>query len=274
MGSTHALGDLTLRAACDYVRAFAEVFTAPRIPFYGHLVAARAALESSVIASWLSELAIARDERVKRGLSEYLYSSTEEGWLGLSADAAERVDEWVERAASLGWEATDRHGRPWSLADSRGQPRVDGVGRPSVREGITDLLVSDEESEIGKLLWSRLSAVAHVTWFGLRWALMTEDATPKFATGLTTVPVGTNSSAVAGQALCVIKALRRAANAHFTLMGWDDDAWRMPRGRAARGRAAPRLPRRTVLTAAGGITARIPAVGARTMGKYVPACVD
>lgn len=152
IGSTHALGDLTLRAACDYVRAFAEVFTAPRIPFYGHLVAARAALESSVISSWLSEAGIARDERVKRGLSEYLYSSTEEGWLGLSADAAEHVDEWVERAASLGWEPTDRNGKPWSLAHSRGQPRVDGVGRPSIRAGITDLLVSNEESEIGKLL--------------------------------------------------------------------------------------------------------------------------
>jgi hypothetical protein len=226
IGSTHALGDLMLRAACDYVRAFAEVFTAPRIPFYGHLVAARAALESSVIASWLSEAGIARDERVKRGLSEYVYSATEEGWLGLSADAAEHVDEWVERAVRLGWEATDRHGKPWSLADSRGQPRVDGVGRPSIRAGITDLLVSDEESEIGKLLWSRLSAVAHVTWFGLRWALMTEDATPNIATGLTSVPVGTSSSTVAGQALCVIKALRKAANAHFALMGWDDNEWR------------------------------------------------
>jgi hypothetical protein len=37
------------------------------------------------------------------------------------------------------------------------------------------LLVSDEASRIGKLQWSRLSAVSHVTWFGLRSALMLDD---------------------------------------------------------------------------------------------------
>jgi TolB protein len=61
----HALGELTLRAAADYVRAFAEAFTAERLPIYRHLVVARSALESCVISWWLSEPGIARDERVK-----------------------------------------------------------------------------------------------------------------------------------------------------------------------------------------------------------------
>jgi hypothetical protein len=67
---THMLGGLTLRAAADYVRTFSESFTTESVPMYGHLVVARAALEASVVSWWLSEHAIARDERVKRGLSE------------------------------------------------------------------------------------------------------------------------------------------------------------------------------------------------------------
>jgi hypothetical protein len=226
ISDTHALGELTLRAAADYVRTFAEAFAAQRLPLYGHLVAARSALESSVISWWLSEPDIARDERVKRGLSEYLYSATEEGWLELRDDAAEQVDDWVGRAAKLGWEATDRNGKPWSLTKSRGKPLVDGVGRPSIPAGIRRLLVSDEESRIGKLQWSRLSAVSHVTWFGLRSALMLEDSAPNIATGLSTVPVGNSSSAVIVQALCITKALRQAASARFALMGWQDEEWR------------------------------------------------
>jgi hypothetical protein len=221
----HALGELTLRAAADYVRTFAEAFTAERLPIYGHLVLARSALESCVISWWLSEPGIARDERVKRGLSEYLYSATEEGWLELQEDAGDRVDQWIARGASLGWVATDYNGKPWSLANSRGKPFVDGVSRPPIPAGITRLLVSDEASRIGKLQWSRLSAVSHVTWFGLRSALMLDDGGANIATGLTTVPVGTDSSAVSVQALCVIKALRQAATARFTLMGWQDDDW-------------------------------------------------
>jgi hypothetical protein len=103
--------------------------------------------------------------------------------------------------------------KPWSLAKSRGKPFVDGVSRPSIPAGITRLLVSDEASRIGKPQWSRLSAVSHVPWFGLRSALMLDDGAANIATGLTTVPVGTDSSVVSVQALCVINALRQAATA-------------------------------------------------------------
>jgi hypothetical protein len=75
---THSLAELTLRAANDYVHTFADTFNTERTPLYGHLVLARSALESSVICWWLSEPGIARDERIKRGLSEYIYSAVEE----------------------------------------------------------------------------------------------------------------------------------------------------------------------------------------------------
>jgi len=232
IGDTHSLGEATLRAAADYVRTFADAFTAARPPLYGHLVVARAALESSVVSWWLNEPDIARDERVKRGLSEHLYSATEEGWLELQDDAAEHVDEWVARAASLGWVATDHNRKPWSLAKSRGKPLVDGVGRPSPRTGIARLLVDDDARKIGELEWSRLSAVAHVTWFGLREALTFDESTPNLATGLSTVPVGTDSVAVGLQGFCVLRALRRAATARVGLMGWQDAEWSAACGRA------------------------------------------
>jgi len=72
---THVLGALTLRAATDYVRLFAETLNAAQPPLYGHLALARGALESSVVCRWVSEPGLARDERVKRGLSEYLYAA-------------------------------------------------------------------------------------------------------------------------------------------------------------------------------------------------------
>jgi hypothetical protein len=51
----HMLGDLTLTAAADHVRAFSEVFrespNVDKIPMYAHLVVARAALEACVVSA-------------------------------------------------------------------------------------------------------------------------------------------------------------------------------------------------------------------------------
>ena len=225
---THGLGGLTLHAAADYVRTFAESFSTESVPTYGHLVVAWSALESSVVSWWLSEPGIARDERVKRGLSEFLYSASEVFRLKLRPDGAEEVKEWTTRAADLGWAATDYDGKPWKPR-SRGTPRVDGVERPSMPDGITRLLVSDTEAKIGKLLWSRLSAVSHVTYFGLESAMLLSDMTPSLSPGVKNVPVGTDSSSVSLMAFCVVRALRQAATARFALMGWEDDSWRAAR---------------------------------------------
>lgn len=217
---TLAMGGLTLRAANDYVRTFAEALAADRPPIYGHLVVARAALESSVVSAWLNEDGIARDERVKRGLSEYTYAAVEEERLGLRDDTA-MVDGWIARAAALERHVTDHNGNAWSHK-SRGKPVVDGVGRPSTAAALTRLLAANDEASIGKLLWSRLSAVAHVTYFGLRWAFMGEDKSTGY---VATVQIGTDLQAVYRQALCIVKALRQAASARFTFMGWLDEKW-------------------------------------------------
>ena len=192
---------------------------------------ARAALEASAITWWLHEPGIGAEQRAKRGLSEFLYSATEEAWLHLAPDAPAMVDEWVERAAKLGWAATDYNGRPWST-EQRGKPRVDGVGRPSTPAAITRLLGGDETSRVGNFQWSRLSAVPHVTWFGLRWALMLDDQATHTATGLRAVPMGTDSGAVSVQALCILRGLREAAAARLALMGWTNDEWQAASHRA------------------------------------------
>ena len=213
---THMFGGTTLRAASDYVRTFATAFTAERPPLYGHLPVARAVLESSVVSAWLSEPDVAYEERIKRGLCERLYSASEVKKLRLSSDAAEQLTEIEADATSFGW--TSRFGRG-------GKPEVDDTKRPSVGAGITALLVDDGEARIGGLLWSRLSAVTHVTWWGLQWAFLLPEDEPSSSGGFATVPVGTDSARVATQAWCVLRALRVAADRRFTLMGWTDQEW-------------------------------------------------
>ncbi len=220
----HTFGGMTLFAAADYVCTFADTFTVDKPPVYGHLVLARAALESAAVSWWLSQDGIERDERVKRGLSEHLYSDVEKERAGIP-DAADHVDEWIDRAGRLGWRVTERGGRRWRHG-SHGEPRVDGVSRPSPSATITRLLVRDETAQIGRLQWSRLSAVMHVTWFGIEWALHGEDALPGTTGDTATVPIGTNSRSVGIQALCILRCLREAASARFALMGWRDNAWR------------------------------------------------
>lgn len=222
---THTLGALTLRAAADYVRSFADAFSVGRAPLYGHMVLARAALESSVICWWLSEASIARDERVKRGLSEYIYSAVEEGWLNLVGNADEHLAAWIGTATALGWPVTDHRNKPWG-PKSRGKPLVDGVGRPPIDRGIAQLLAGDRASQIGPVQWSRLSAVSHVTFFGLRSAFLEEEIVGNPTTGQAHVPVGTDAGTVLLQAICVLRALRQAADTRFALMGWQDDQWK------------------------------------------------
>ena len=175
-----------------------------------------------MVSAWLNQPDIAYVERVKRGLCELLYSANEVKKLELSPDAAKELTQIKADAASFGW-------KPHF---NRGKPEVDGAKRPSVGTGITQLLVEDSQARIGGLLWSRLSAVTHVTWFGLQWAFTLPEGTPSGSGGFTTVPVGTDSTRVATQAWCILRALRVAAHRRFTLMAWDDQQWKDAAGRA------------------------------------------
>jgi hypothetical protein len=222
IADTYTFGGMTLVAAADYARSFASLIDADSTPVYGHLVVARSVLEACVVAAWLNKPTVDVAERIKRGLCEQLYNAMELVRLGLEDDAAERRDLWKACAASLGWGVTTRYSKPV----------IDGTSRPSVPAGIADLLVDDDEARIGKAQWSYLSAVSHATWYGLRQAI-TSDA-PSPGPGPNLISFGTTSSSVRAQALCVLIALRKAADSRFVLMGWNDEDWRSACDRAQR----------------------------------------
>lgn len=211
---THSFGGITLMAATDYVRTFAETFDAAFTPIYGHLVVARSALESSVVSAWLNDPDIGTVDRVKRGLCEQLYSARELVRLNIEDDPQARVEHWEAVSRAFGWEPRYENGRPI----------VNGSKRPSVPAGIEKLLVGEGEWRIGRVQWSYLSSVSHVTWYGLRQSVVEPPAAPG-VTGLSLAGVGTTLQSVYAQAVCLVRALRRAADARFKLMGWQDAEW-------------------------------------------------
>jgi hypothetical protein len=213
VADTHTFGRMTLRAAADHVRTFAEAFDATRPPTYGHLAVARAALEASVIASWLNEPGIAYLERIKRGMCERLYSAREVRDLQVQADADTTLRRYEEDAAGFGWQA---------VFDSDGTPSIDGTTRPSIPDGISRLIASGPSGDPGPLVWSRLSAVTHAVWWGLSWAFDFGEAKPS-SPGMATVPIGAETAKVAIPALSILRALRATAAEQFTLMGWNED---------------------------------------------------
>jgi hypothetical protein len=215
LGDTHTFGAMTLLAASDYAWTFAEAFTGSRAPVYGHLVVARSALEAAVVSNWLNDPRVSPLDRIKRGLTEQLYSAKELVRLKIDEKAKVRVAYWKTVATRFGW----------AVAEANGKPVIDGTKRPSVPLGINELLLGDDQQGgLGRVQWSYLSAVSHVTWYGLRQAII-ELPKEQSISGHSLAGVGTESRAVYSQALCVLKALRRAATARMVLMGWVDQSW-------------------------------------------------
>ena len=116
---THSFGAITLFAASDYARCFAEVFGPGPTPVYGHLVLARSALEACVISAWLNEPVSDPAERIKRGLCERIYSATELKRLKIGGDdGAARVQYWKNVGDRVRL-VTNR--RPWQASGRRCQ---------------------------------------------------------------------------------------------------------------------------------------------------------
>lgn len=218
---THGFGALTLKAATDYVHAMADLFDTSHPPLYAHLTLARAALESTVVSAWLSEPGITGVERIKRGLCEMLYSAKEVDELKLDARGSERVTFWSEVADAFGWTVTGRM-----------KPTIDGARRPRVSDGILELTGGEDGSRVGDLLYSRLSAVDHVTWFGLTSVFDVDAAEHDGYSGMAAVPLMVDGAKVSAYTYYVVKALHSAADKRFMLMGWGDELWREAEGSA------------------------------------------
>lgn len=206
---------MTLRAATDYVRTFAEAFRAERVPTFGHLALSRSALEAAVVASWLNDLKVDPLGRINRGLCELLYAAHEVNGLRIVDGATERLQEWKAVGEKFGWTTT---------FDRAGRPTVGGLKWPSIPMGIGQLLAGDGGARLGRLLWSKLSAASHVTWFGIEGALFA-PADESRASEFITAGVGTDSTSVRQQAVCLLRSLRRTATVRMILMGWNDADW-------------------------------------------------
>jgi len=210
---THSIGGITLAAASDYARSFAQALDTDETPVYGHLVVARTALETSVISAWLNSPTVDVAERIRRGLCEQLYSAMELKRLKIDPDANERIARWKATTTTLGW----------SFTESNGKPVVEQTKRPSIPQGIDQLVVGDGEGSAGRFEWSYLSAVSHGVWYGLQPALFEPVGTDR--SGFATVSYGTTSDSVVTHALCGFRALRGAATSRLILMGWQDAEW-------------------------------------------------
>jgi hypothetical protein len=207
---------MTLIAATDYGHAYASLFdVTDRAPVFAHLAVARAGLEACVVSIWLNDPRIDTETRVKRGLSEQLYSTWEVGRLGIGEEggAAESKAFWQGCADAMGW----------SVSNNRGKPVVDGEKRPSMPARLSELVVGKADMPIGKALWSFLSAVIHVGWYGVTRALVEKPpADPGLGPSL--AMVGTDSKDVNPQSYGLLRALRQAGEARQTVMGWATDS--------------------------------------------------
>jgi hypothetical protein len=212
---TQTFGGMTLVAASDYGDCYADLFTGARAPVYGHLVVARAALEACVVSSWLNDPKIETEERIKRGLCELFYSTWEVRRLKVEEEgAAANVEAYERMASQSGWE----------VKNNRGKPVISGTQRPSIGPSIAEMVLGDRTQDLGKVQWSYLSSVVHVTWWGIRQAVV-EGPGDDIGLGPSTGMIGTESNAVNTQSLCLLRALRHAGTARFTMMGWLDDDW-------------------------------------------------
>lgn len=112
---------------------------------------------------------------------------------------------------------------------SRSRPIIDGTKRPRLSDGIVKLAGSAENSGIGGPLFSRLSAVDHMTWFGLQWAMHLDEATADESSRTATAAIGADGVQVSAIGFYLVRAVRAAATARFELMGWTTRSGRRTR---------------------------------------------
>jgi hypothetical protein len=218
ISDAHTFGSTTLVAATDYGHCYATLFSDPRRPpVFGYMVVARAALEACVISGWLNDPMIETEERIKRVLCEMLYSTQEVKRLALEGDDKSATAEatWLRVAEQCDWEVSK---------DRTGKPIIGGARRPSIPAGITEIMGGVVDEAFGKAQWSFLSAVEHVTWYGLQ-AGIVEGPNDDVGLGPSVAMIGTDSRTVNAQSVCLLRALRHAGTARLTLMGWTDDVW-------------------------------------------------
>lgn len=206
---------LLLLAGTEVSISYADRLVAERTSAFTHLVLSRTCIEASANAHWLSEPHLDVRDRIKRGLWYRAHSLREEPRAIASREkvVAEHFARLQECASHYGW-----------TLNSRNNDRVfgDGFRRPNMRDMISQMLVGEDSRDVGRALWGYLSAVTHLTWYGIR-----ETLIPPFPSGEdplrpTLVGVGSSSDFVNTLTVCLTLMFAKAATAHLEYMGWEN----------------------------------------------------
>jgi hypothetical protein len=69
---------------------------------------------------------------------------------------------------------------------------------------ISQMLVGEDNRDVGKALWGYLSAVTHLTWYGIRETLIAPFPTSEETLRPTLVGVGSSSEFVNSLTICLV----------------------------------------------------------------------
>jgi hypothetical protein len=177
--SINALIHMGVTVLAEQALAISRLITDPTIGAHGIFgveACARSAIENGAKAWWLIDPAIGPRTRMARYWSEQLYSAraaetlaTEMGWttpvneMGYSAST-----EMVRRSC---------HELGLTITGKKRSPFVDGVGRSTITEMVTDVVSATVFDQSGPMVYRLLSATNHGTLYGIMRAFRPTDET-------------------------------------------------------------------------------------------------
>jgi hypothetical protein len=206
---------LFARLGLDSLRSFAILVKADPVLIWGHLLSARASLESLAYCRWLAACPLDRDVRVRRGLLMRLRDAKELG----------RYNDPQMRQRSLDYKAS-----VWSFAEANGwevsfsQDSIAGEQLITTKVAIDLALGGDGDGEgVGPKLWSYLSGASH----GYPYALLNSaDRTNATHDGPSVkVPLVVESNSIHRLVAALLLAGMSAWDAYRLYFGWDDEEW-------------------------------------------------
>lgn len=215
-----------LFAAEDHLRSMAAMFDSDPAPVFGHLVLARAALEAAARARWLLVGSIGVRGRVSRGLANRAQDLENQIKFGVRDET---------------WDPVAKLSELQSAAEAGGfarRSKKDNVVLheevPGYRTLVSDLFQGTPFGGDGlpSLLYSYFSSVVHGQQFGLMQSTDRGGVEPHPLHGTVGLKVHTSSQGVVSAFAIAGAGYLFAVEEQNTLMGWDNEAWRVARTRA------------------------------------------
>jgi hypothetical protein len=224
------LANVILFGGEDQAKTMIHALQHRTTPVYGHIVLARSAIEHAAKAYWLLDPRASVKLRIARGMNERLHTLAETIRLPLPADehrkARQRRAEIWERAKPLGFQKVSANGKPYR--ERKGKP--DGPWtldepRPPQTVLVKKLFGTKGDRELGAILYSYFSAVAHGNIFGLSQSLSRELPHDAGALSESEAAVYTSSDAVVTVLSGVALGLANAYERRNEFFGWNSDAF-------------------------------------------------